>query len=130
MLFEKYFTPIEAVKTLPLVKQIVRDILYSANELRLLKIGEQKNILDNPVITEHLQKINNYVEEITELGCFYKDWNFEIGLVDFPALIDDEEVMLCWKSDEQEIKYYHKHTDGFVGRKPIPEKYFVEEAVL
>ena len=47
MLFEKYFTPIEAVKTLPLVKQIVRDILYSANELRLLKIGEQKNILDD-----------------------------------------------------------------------------------
>lgn len=130
MLFEKYFTPSEAVKTLPLVKQIVRDILNSASELRLLKIGEQKDILDNPVIAEHLQKINGYVEEIKELGCFYKDWNFEIGLVDFPSIIDDEEVMLCWKSDETEIKYYHNHKDGFAGRKPIPEKYFVEEVMI
>jgi len=71
MLFEKYFTPAEAVKTLLLVKQIVRDILNSASELRLLKIGEQKDILDNPVIADHLQKINDYVEEIKELGCFY-----------------------------------------------------------
>lgn len=130
MLFDKYFTPSEAVKTLPLVKQIVRDILNSASELRLLKISERRNILDNPVIADHLQKINNYVEELTELGCYYKDWNFEIGLVDFPAIIDDEEVMLCWKSDEEDILFYHNHQDGFAGRKPIPEKYFVEEAVL
>ncbi|PIW68999.1 MAG: DUF2203 domain-containing protein [Ignavibacteriales bacterium CG12_big_fil_rev_8_21_14_0_65_30_8] len=129
MLFEKYFTPAEAVKTLLLVKQIVRDILNSASELRLLKIGEQKDILDNPVIADHLQKINDYVEEIKELGCFYKDWNFEIGLVDFPSIINEEEVMLCWKSDETEIKYYHYYKDGFAGRKPIPEKYFVEEIV-
>ncbi|PJA99030.1 MAG: DUF2203 domain-containing protein [Ignavibacteriales bacterium CG_4_9_14_3_um_filter_30_11] len=130
MLFDKYFTPSEAVKTLPLVKQIVRDILNSASELRLLKISERRNILDNPVIADHLQKINNYVEELTELGCYYKDWNFEIGLVDFPAIIDDEEVMLCWKSDEEDILFYHNHQDGFAGRKPIPEKYFVEEVVM
>ena len=130
MLFDKYFTPLEAKKTLPLVKQIVRDIINSANELRLLNMNEKKNLSDDPLVTDLLYKINKYVDELKEIGCFYKDWNFELGLVDFPAIIDDEEVMLCWKSDEEDILFYHNHNDGFAGRKPIPEKYFVEEAVL
>ena len=130
MLFEKYFTPLEATKTLPLVMQIVRDIIYSANELRLLKINEKEILSDDPIVAEYLYKINNYVAELKEIGCFYKDWNFEIGLVDFPAIIDDEEVMLCWKSDEEDIKFYHNYENGFADRKPIPEKYFVEEVTI
>jgi hypothetical protein len=129
MLFDKYFTPLEAKKTLPLVKQIVRDIINCANELRLLNINEKKNLSDDPLVTDLLDKINKYVEELKEIGCFYKDWNFETGLVDFPAVINDEEVMLCWKSDEEDVLFYHTHNDGFAGRKQIPEKYFVEEAV-
>ena len=130
MLFDKYFNPLEAKKTLPLVKQIVRDIINSANELRLLNMNEKKNLSDDPLVTDLLYKINKYVDELKEIGCFYKDWNFELGLVDFPAIIDDEEVMLCWKSDEEDILFYHNHNDGFAGRKPIPEKYFVEEVAL
>ncbi len=130
MLFDKYFTPSEAKKTLPLVRRIVRDIINSANELKLLKKNEQKILSDDPVVAMQLDKINKFIEELKEIGCYYKDWNFEIGLVDFPAIIDDEEVMLCWKSDEEDIKFYHNHEEGFTGRKPIPEKYFVEEAVI
>ena len=130
MLFDKYFTPLEAKKTLPLVKQIVRDIISSANELKLIKDKEKKFSTDDPVVNEHLDKINKYIDELKEIGCYYKDWNFELGLVDFPAIIDDEEVMLCWKSDEEDILFYHNNQDGFAGRKPIPEKYFVEEAVI
>ncbi|MCH8326876.1 MAG: DUF2203 domain-containing protein [Bacteroidetes bacterium] len=129
MLFDKYFTPLEAKKTLPLVKQIVRDIINSANDLRLLNINDKKNLSDDPLVTDLLYKINKYVDELKEIGCYYKDWNFELGLVDFPAIINDEEVMLCWKSDEEDILFYHNHSGGFAGRKPIPEKYFVEEVV-
>ncbi|HED07169.1 MAG TPA: DUF2203 family protein [Ignavibacteria bacterium] len=130
MLFDKYFTPFEAKKTLPLVKQIVRDIINCANELRLLNINERKNLTDDPLVSDLLFKINKYVDELKEIGCYYKDWNYENGLVDFPTVIDDKEVMLCWKSDEEDILFYHDHYDGFEGRKPIPEKYFVEETVI
>lgn len=129
MLFDKYFTPLEAKKTLPLVKQIVRDIINSANDLRLLNINDKENLSDDPLVTDLLYKINKYVDELKEIGCYYKDWNFELGLVDFPAIINNEEVMLCWKSDEEDILFYHNHQNGFAGRKPIPEKYFVEEVV-
>ena len=61
--------------------------------------------------------------ELEEIGCFYKDWNFTIGLVDFPAIIDGKEVLLCWRSDEDDILYYHGFEDGYAGRKEIPDKY-------
>ena len=54
------------------------------------------------------------------MGCYYKDWNFQIGLVDFPALVDDEVVFLCWRSDESELRYYHRLEEGFAGRRPLP----------
>ncbi len=120
----KYFTPEEANKTLPLVKQIVFDILQKGREIKILSesfIDDEKT--DN-VIESLTKEIDSYIDELKEIGCYYKDWNFEIGLIDFPAIIDDEEVMLCWKSDEPEIKYYHRLNDGFIGRKEIPSDHF------
>jgi hypothetical protein len=42
------------------------------------------------------------------------------GLVDFPALIDGEEVYLCWLVDEEdEIGFWHAPHAGFAGRRPL-----------
>lgn len=119
----KYFTPKEANKTLPLVKQIVNDIINCGEELRSLVGNIGENADENVNVKSLIAKINNYITELEELGCYYKDWNFSIGLVDFPSVIDGEEVMLCWKSDEPDIIYYHGLNDGFGGRKIIPEVY-------
>ncbi len=116
----KYFTPEEAKKTLPLVKQIVFDILQKGREIKILSESFNDNEKVDNAIESLTKEIESYIDELKEIGCYYKDWNFEIGLVDFPAIIDDEEVMLCWKSDEPEIKYYHGLNDGFIGRKEIP----------
>ncbi len=120
----KYFTPAEAVSTLPLVKRIVKDILDSSREMRL--IGEEiddEYIKYDPRIKKIVEDINGFMAELEEIGCFYKDWNFTMGLVDFPAMIDNKEVMLCWRSDEDEIKWYHDVDAGYAGRKPIPDDY-------
>jgi hypothetical protein len=63
------------------------------------------------------------MKELEEIGCSYKDWSFELGLVDFPSIIDGKEVLLCWRSDEESVKYYHGLLEGFAGRKPIPDDY-------
>jgi hypothetical protein len=37
----------------------------------------------------------------------------------------DEEVWLCWKLGETEIKFWHVREEGFMGRKPLSPKGFL-----
>lgn len=119
----KYFTPKEANKTLPLVKQIVRDILINASKIKYFVESFGKEAEENPEVLSLAQDIEGYMKELEEIGCSYKDWSFELGLVDFPSIIDGKEVLLCWRSDEESVKFYHGLFEGFAGRKPIPEAY-------
>ena len=123
----KYFTPDEANKTLPLVKKIVKDILDYSFELKTISDSTGGEIENNREAQSKISSIKGFMAELEEIGCAYKDWNFSIGLVDFPSIIDDEEVFLCWKSDEEKIIYYHGINEGFRGRKLIPE-YAMDEA--
>jgi len=120
----KYFTPSEARKTLPLVKNIVKDILDTSREMRLIADEIGTAVEEDPQIKKMADDIEKFMLELEEIGCYFKDWNFTIGLVDFPALIDGKEVFLCWKSDEVEILYYHEASSGFAGRKLIPPEEF------
>ena len=122
----KYFTPLEAKKTLPLVKKIVNDILDTSKEIRLIADDLNGKIESDPRVKKMVEEVNGFMAELEEIGCYYKDWNFAIGLVDFPAVIDGNDVFLCWKSDEEDIKFYHDIEAGFAGRKLIPEKYFFD----
>ena len=67
---------------------------------------------------DHLaESLKSAVEKIQATGCVVKD--LEIGLLDFPALIDNEEVYLCWRLGEERIRFWHRQDEGFAGRKPI-----------
>jgi hypothetical protein len=57
------------------------------------------------------------VERLEELGASVKD--FDLGLLDFPALRDDEVVELCWHAGEERVAYWHRIGEGYAGRKPI-----------
>lgn len=121
---KKYFTPDEANRTLPLVRKIVKDILDYSFELKTISDSISGDIEENKEAKYLISSIKSFMRELEEIGCHYKDWNFSVGLVDFPALIDEEEVYLCWKTDEESIQYYHGINEGFKGRKLIPEYYF------
>jgi hypothetical protein len=58
------------------------------------------------------------VQELQALGVLVKD--LDRGLVDFPALRGDEEVLLCWQVGEDEVAFWHGLEEGFAGRKPLP----------
>lgn len=120
----KYFTPDEARRTLPLVKKIVKDILDTTREMRLIAEEIGSELEDDPQIKKMAVDVNHFLSELEEIGCFYKDANFTIGLIDFPAIIDGQEVFLCWRSDEDDILFYHEINTGYAGRKPIPPQYF------
>lgn len=118
---EKYFTPLEANNTLPLVKQIVRDILDKGFEIKTIADSLNGKTDGNEEIQNLIYQIQSFIAELKDIGCYYKDWNFSVGLVDFPSIIDDREVFLCWRSDEPSITFYHGIDEGYTGRKKIPE---------
>jgi hypothetical protein len=62
-----------------------------------------------------LMKTN--LEKILSTGCLVKD--LDLGLLDFPSVLNNEEVYLCWKLGEERIRYYHRQDEGYAGRKPI-----------
>jgi hypothetical protein len=113
------FTLEEARRTIPLVKQIVLDILSTGHLLTYYAERLNGSNERNRKVEELLYKFHGYIQELEDIGCFYKDWNFSDGLVDFPATIDGKDVFLCWKCDEDDILFYHEIDDGFEGRKSL-----------
>lgn len=116
----KVFTPAEANRTLPLVRSIVEDILEGARELRGLT-ALSSNPEEDAQIEQVREDILELMQEIENLGASYKDWDFKVGLVDFPSRIEGKDVLLCWRSDEPEVGWYHEPGHGFAGRRRIPE---------
>ena len=41
------------------------------------------------------------------------------GLIDFPAILDDKEVFLCWEQDEDDIEFWHDLDTGYAGRERL-----------
>ncbi|WP_053205875.1 DUF2203 domain-containing protein [Jiangella muralis] len=41
-------------------------------------------------------------------------------LLDFPSVLDDEPVLLCWLEGDAELAWYHRADLGFAGRRPLP----------
>ncbi len=123
----KYFTPSEARKTLPLVRKIVDDILATTKEMRLIAEELGAEAKNDERLMKMASEVDDFMDELEEIGCYFKDWNFTIGLVDFPGMIDGEDVFFCWRSDEDNIEFYHGIDEGFAGRKPIPQKLLEEE---
>jgi len=64
-----------------------------------------------------ITKFYESVEILENTGVVVK--SIEQGLLDFPSKRFDEEVWLCWKHGETEIKFWHEKDSGFMGRKPI-----------
>ena len=67
--------------------------------------------------TQLAETLKNSLDRILETGCVIKD--LDVGLLDFPSVIGNEEVYLCWKLGEDRIRFYHRQDEGFAGRKPL-----------
>ena len=105
MEFRRLFTRAQAERTLPLVRRIVADILRTAGSIGEAGVDEER--------VRGLQAdLQEYVGELEAIGCYYKDWSYAVGLVDFPAEIDGKQVFLCWRSDEPGLAWYHGIQDG------------------
>jgi hypothetical protein len=129
----KLFTVEQANAVLPLVRAIATDLVRLSREV--IERRERLALLASPSssaakdpyaeelaqIEEELEKdsqqLQAYVEELRELGVEPKSG--PEGLVDFPSLLDDRVVYLCWKLGEPEVVHWHELDAGFLGRQSL-----------
>jgi hypothetical protein len=57
------------------------------------------------------------INRIESYGCLIKD--FDLGLLDFPAMRDGRPVFLCWKSGEPSVSHWHGTDETFRQRKAL-----------
>ena len=129
-----YFTPQDANKILPEVHRRFSQIIVLRN--KVISIQDDLHEISNQVSNSHTliskkQELNNVVsllyrqiEVLEKRGVMIK--SVDDGLVDFPSLRFDEEVWLCWKYGETEIKFWHSRDEGFLGRKPLASASVIE----
>src|SRR5271169_1801024 len=134
----RYFTLAQAQALIPALEERLRRAVSlknaaaeAAHELgaeseRVRLAGgalvDRRKLLDavgrRDTATAHLREV---LESIHESGCVVKD--LDVGLLDFPTLLRGEEVLLCWKLGESEIRFWHDTQEGFRGRKPIDQEF-------
>jgi len=61
--------------------------------------------------------IQDDINYILSLGGITKD--IDQGLVDFPGEIDGQEVCLCWKMGEANVRFWHGLDEGFANRQAL-----------
>jgi hypothetical protein len=119
----KYFTVDEANRSLPYVRRIIEDIRATYQRAVHLqqKLDEpmQQEILEAVQVDyeEAVDALNRFVEELHTVGVELKD--YELGLIDFPALAEGREVYLCWRRGEDRVNAWHEVDAGFAGRKDL-----------
>ena len=62
-------------------------------------------------------RIQLTLEQVNAWGIVIKD--VDTGLVDFPHLRNGNEVYLCWRLGEPEVRFWHDIDSGFAGRQPL-----------
>ncbi len=66
-----------------------------------------------------VQRIKDVLSEIDATGVQVKD--LEMGLLDFPCIVEGKTILLCWKMGEEKITHWHSTDEGYAGRKVIDE---------
>ena len=122
-----YFTTNEANQALPDVIKKFEFAMTKKNVVSKIEQELQMSFATTNTFEEYVllkQKLNSAITEFYEsiemlenTGVVVK--SIEQGLLDFPSKRFDEEVWLCWKYGETEIKFWHEKDSGFMGRKPI-----------
>ena len=126
---DKLFSPGQANAALPLVRQIVTDVVLHQTRLADLVTAYQSKKREpgasQIALNEARQQLATVaserdacVAELVDLGLQVKDT--ATGLVDFPSLLDGKPVLLCWRLGEPDVQFWHEVDTGFAGRQPLP----------
>mgnify|MGYP001258512671 FL=1 len=120
----RYFTIKSANEALPSViekfnnlKKQKNEIMKAEQELQSSVSNFEEYMIQKQKLNSEMTKFYQLIEDLEATGVSLK--GIDQGLLDFPSRRFDEDVWLCWKDGETEIKFWHDMDSGFNGRKPI-----------
>lgn len=123
----KIFTVDEANELLGLLSRLIERM--KMRYFDLLKLIEQRDAdpeqleeflqrnREEPEVRRFLYEMDGMIREIESHGCLFK--GLDLGLVDFPAILEGKQICLCWQYGETAVEYYHGRDEGFTGRVPL-----------
>ena len=124
---DNYFTIKSANEMLPTIIEKFQKIKQEKNEVEKMEQKLQMNLSGTSNLDDYVtlkQNLNasvtrfySSIEELEKTGVVLK--GLEEGLLVFPSKKFDDEIWLCWKEGETEIKFWHEKDVGFNGRKPV-----------
>ncbi|HSU52649.1 MAG TPA: DUF2203 domain-containing protein [Candidatus Dormibacteraeota bacterium] len=123
MRFQTHYTRDEARALLPSVRKWLKRLVQLKTEMeqrekRLTALSAAGKDTGGPIVNawvRALAEIKSVLLEFHQREIQVKD--FERGLIDFPAIIDDRVVFLCWEQDEDDIEFWHDLDAGYAGRE-------------
>jgi len=135
---ERFFDLEQAEKFLPVLEQLLHTAIESkkAVEAADAAVAQVRNrimimggmTLDHQSLgrlqsqkEDSQARLNKALEQIAESGCLVKD--LDMGLVDFPCLVENRQIYLCWKLGEPKISFWHNLDEGYPGRKPLDQEF-------
>ena len=122
-----HFTIKDANEVLPTVIKKFKNIVNLKDQAVLIQSEMETNpkyisnfkdyVIKKQELNTAMSNFYKAIEDLESMGVMIK--NIEEGLLDFPSTRFNEEVFLCWKEGETEIKFWHGKDEGFMGRKPL-----------
>ena len=122
-----HFTIKDANEVLPTVIKKFKNIANLKDQAVLIQSEIETNpkymsnfkdyVIKKQELNTVMSNFYKAIEDLESMGVMIK--SVEEGLLDFPSIRFNEEVFLCWKEGETEIKFWHGKDEGFMGRKPL-----------
>ena len=131
---KRYFMPYQVEALIPELTEIMGRLIEMQSEMQEIRSGFRQEqhriamagggILDRETWRERTRRLEELTRQLQEgiaavvtLGGVPKDLG--TGLVDFPHLMNDQEVNLCWRFGETKISFWHGLDEGYAARKPL-----------
>lgn len=122
-----HFTLEQANKMLPSIIEKFNNVVAMKDQVVKIQSDFETNpkymvnfkdsIIKKQELNSAITSFYKSIEDLEATGVSIK--SIDQGLMDFPSLMFNEEIWLCWKQGETEIKFWHGKDEGFNGRKPI-----------
>ncbi len=122
-----HFTLDQANKMLPSIIEKFNNVVTMKDQVVKIQSDFEANpkymanfkdyIIKKQELNSAITSFYKSIEDLEATGVSVK--SIDQGLMDFPSLMFNEEIWLCWKQGETEIKFWHGKDEGFNGRKPI-----------
>jgi hypothetical protein len=120
---------VDQLYTLDEARRLLPGVLTRAGELVTIRahlVEIQSALRDGvPSPLGGLPEAKGFEARLSEILGWFTEQGLSLKgiaplLLDFHAVLDGQEVLLCWLEGERELRWYHRPEHGFAGRRPIP----------